>query len=326
MPSLINRAYILDLTPGRSLLRWLAAEGFRPLLMEWGSPGPAEAGFDVDAYGAERLRPALARACELAGGPVPVVGYCMGGTLAVGLAARAPEDVAALVTIGAPWDFASTRGLAGGIRAMLRAEGASRSERLLDGLGAAFGLVPVSLFQSLFALVNPMQAALKFQKLARLDPEGPAARLFVALEDWVADGVPMPAGAAKDLLVGWQIRNLTALGRWRFLGAPVDARRVAAPSLVFVGRSDTIAPPRARRAARPPPARRPQRRAAHRPCGDDRRQRGPQPGLAADGGVPRRPCRLSMPCLCATTGLPAAPAPIRGPGARLETDRPPRRG
>ena len=167
----------------------------------------------------------------------------MGGTLAVGLAARAPEDVAALVTIGAPWDFASTRGLAGGIRAMLRAEGASRSERLLDGLGAAFGLVPVSLFQSLFALVNPMQAALKFQKLARLDPEGPAARLFVALEDWVADGVPMPAGAAKDLLVGWQIRNLTALGRWRFLGAPVDARRVAAPSLVFVGRSDTIAPP-----------------------------------------------------------------------------------
>ena len=243
VPSLINRAYILDLAPGRSLLRWLAGQGFRPLLMEWGSPGPAEAGFDVDAYGAERLRPALARACELAGGPVPVVGYCMGGTLAVGLAARAPEDVAALVTIGAPWDFASTRGLAGGIRAMLRAEGASHSERLLDGLGAAFGLVPVSLFQSLFALVNPMQAALKFQKLARLDPDGPAARLFVALEDWVADGVPMPAGAAKDLLVGWQIRNLTALGRWRFLGAPVEARRVAAPALVFVGRSDTIAPP-----------------------------------------------------------------------------------
>jgi polyhydroxyalkanoate synthase len=243
VPSLINRAYILDLVPGRSMLRWLAAQGLRPLLMDWGTPGPAEAAFDLDRYGRERLLPALARARELAGGPVPVMGYCMGGTLAVGLAARRPEDVSALVTIGAPWDFASTRGIAGGVRALVRADGAFQAERLLDGLGAAFGLVPVSLLQMVFALVNPLQASLKFQKLARLDPDGAAARTFVALEDWLADGVPMPAGAAKDLLVGWQIRNLTAAGAWRFLGDTVDPRRVAAPALVFCGERDTIAPP-----------------------------------------------------------------------------------
>ena len=243
VPSLINKPYILDLMPGRSLMRWLAAEGFRPLLMDWGVPGPAEAGFDLDAYGATRLVPALAAARRLAGRPVPVLGYCMGGTLAVGLAARAPEDVAALVTIGAPWDFAPTCGLAGGIRAMIRADGALKAERLLESLGAAFGLVPVTLFQALFALVNPMQAALKFQKLARLDPDGPAAQLFVALEDWLTDGVPMPAGAARDLLIGWQIRNQTAAGAWRFLGAPVDPREIAAPALVLSGTKDSIAAP-----------------------------------------------------------------------------------
>jgi polyhydroxyalkanoate synthase len=243
VPSLINRPYVLDLAPGRSMLRWLAAQGLRPLLMDWGWPGQAEAGFDLEAYGARRLVPALARARALAGGPVPVVGYCMGGTLAVGLAARAPVEVSGLAVIGAPWDFASTRGIAGGIRAMFRAEGAVSAERLLDGLGEAFGMVPVTLFQMLFALINPMQAALKFQKLARLDPEGPAARLFVALEDWLADGVPMPARAARDLLVGWQIRNLTAGGAWRFLGAPVDPRAIRAPSLIFCGEADTIAPP-----------------------------------------------------------------------------------
>ncbi len=243
VPSLINRPYILDLAPGRSLLRWLAAQGLRPLLMDWGTPGAAEAGFDLQAYGAARLVPALAEARRLAGRAVPVMGYCMGGTLAVGLAARVPADVAALVTIGAPWDFASTQGLAGGIRAMIRAAGTLTTERQLDALGAAFGMVPVSVFQMLFALVNPIQAALKFQKLARLDPDGPAARLFVALEDWLADGVPMPVGAAKELLLGWQIRNLPATGGWRFLGAPVDPRRATAPALVFCGRNDTIAPP-----------------------------------------------------------------------------------
>ena len=113
VPSLINRAYILDLAPGRSVLRWLAAQGLRPILMDWGAPGPAEAGFGLEAYGAERLVPALARVRALSGRPVAVLGYCMGGTLAVGLAARAPEGISALVAIGAPWDFASTRGIAG---------------------------------------------------------------------------------------------------------------------------------------------------------------------------------------------------------------------
>jgi polyhydroxyalkanoate synthase len=243
VPSLINRAYVLDLVPGRSMLRWLAAQGFRPLLMDWGEPGPAEARFDLDAYGAERLLPALGVARRLAGGPVPVLGYCMGGTLAAGLAARRPAEVAALVTIGAPWDFSSARGVAGGIRAMLRADGIARAESLLDGLGEAFGQVPVSVFQTLFAMVNPIQASLKFQKLARLDPDGAAARLFVALEDWLADGVPMPASAAKDLLVGWHIRNLTATGGWRFLGGAVDPATITAPALIFAGQRDSIAPP-----------------------------------------------------------------------------------
>jgi polyhydroxyalkanoate synthase subunit PhaC len=243
VPSLINRAYVLDLVPGRSMLRWLAAQGFRPLLMDWGEPGQAEARFDLDAYGFERLLPALATARRLGGGPVPVLGYCMGGTLAVGLAARRPAEIAALVTIGAPWDFASTRGVAGGIRAMLRANGIARAESLIAGLGEAFGQVPVSVFQMLFAMINPIQASLKFQKLARLDPDGPAARLFVALEDWLAEGVPMPAGAARDLLVGWHIRNLTATGGWRFLGGVVDPGAVTAPSLVVSGQRDSIAPP-----------------------------------------------------------------------------------
>jgi polyhydroxyalkanoate synthase len=225
------------------MLRWLAAEGFRPLLLDWGVPGPAEARFDLDDYGAERLVPALEAARRLAGGPVPVLGYCMGGTLAVGLAARRPADVAALVTIGAPWDFASTRGVAGGIRAMLRANGIAHAEALIDGLGDVFGQVPVSVFQTLFAMVNPIQASLKFQKLARLDPDGPVAQLFVALEDWLAEGVPMPAGAARDLLIGWHIRNLTATGRWRFLGGIVDPGAITAPALIVSGERDSIAPP-----------------------------------------------------------------------------------
>lgn len=243
VPSLINRPYILDLVQRRSLLRWLAAQGFRPLLMDWGHPGRTEAEFDLDAYGARRLVPALATARQLAGRPVPVVGYCMGGTLAVGLAARVPGSVAALVAIGAPWDFRAGVGIAGAVRSLFRSRGAEKAEALLESMGKAFGLVPVQFLQTLFALVNPMQAAMKFQKLSRLDPNGAAAEMFVALEDWLADGVPMPAAAARDLLVGWQIRNATANEEWSFLGGVVNPARVGTPALVVCGANDTIAPP-----------------------------------------------------------------------------------
>jgi polyhydroxyalkanoate synthase len=243
VPSLINQAYVLDLGPGRSLLRWLASQGARPLLLDWGAPGPAERGFDLDAYGARRIEPALEVAARLGGGPVALLGYCMGGTLAAGMAARRPDLVARLATIGAPWDFSSTEGIAGGFRAILRAQGAKRVESLLEGMGQAFGAIPVSLFQMLFAFVNPIQAAVKFQRLARLDPAGPEATQFVALEDWLADGMPMTAPAARDLLVDWQIRNRTARGEWRFLGAPVDLGAIRAPALVVAGAKDSIAPP-----------------------------------------------------------------------------------
>ncbi|MBP7242501.1 alpha/beta fold hydrolase [Amaricoccus sp.] len=242
IPSLINRAYVLDLDRPWSMLRWLAAQGLRPALLDWGEPGRAEAGFALDDYGARRLEPALARLREASGRAPALVGYCMGGTLAAGLAARRPEGVSALAVLGAPWDFASTRGIAGQLRAMVRAGGPARVERQLDTLGEAFGFVPVSTFQGLFALVSPMQATLKFQRFARLDPASAAARHFVALEDWLADGVAMPAPAARNLLVDWQIRNATATGGWRFLGAPVDPTAIRAPTLVLAGARDSIAP------------------------------------------------------------------------------------
>ena len=44
MPSLINRWYVLDLGPGRSLIEWLVARGHEVLCIDWGTPG------DEDRY------------------------------------------------------------------------------------------------------------------------------------------------------------------------------------------------------------------------------------------------------------------------------------
>ncbi|MXU63995.1 alpha/beta fold hydrolase [Oceanomicrobium pacificus] len=243
VPSLINRATILDLMEDCSLLRWLATEGLHPYLIDWGTPGPAERDFGLADYGARRLMPALAVAGALAGRKPALLGYCMGGTLALGLAARDPDAVAGVATLGAPWDFALADGHLKTLRTAMCAAGPDAVARTLDALGTTFGAIPVDLFQSIFAALNPFQANAKFRHFATLDPTSPEAVRFVALEDWLADGRPMAAPAARDLIVDWHLRNDLPAGRWSFLGGPVDPSRLTAPALLVSGRRDHIAAP-----------------------------------------------------------------------------------
>ena len=108
VPSLINRAYILDLTPARSFARYLRERGLRPYLVDWGAPGADERGFGLDDYIAGRLMPALEAARRDAGRPIALAGYCMGGTMVLPLAARA--EVGSLVLLATPWDFPTADG------------------------------------------------------------------------------------------------------------------------------------------------------------------------------------------------------------------------
>jgi hypothetical protein len=99
VPSLINRAYILDLAPGRSLLRHLAGAGLRPLLVDWGAPSACERRMTLDALVTERLTPALTLARRHGGRPALLHRYCMGGGQATASAARRPREDAALALL-----------------------------------------------------------------------------------------------------------------------------------------------------------------------------------------------------------------------------------
>src|SRR6202163_1950968 len=83
IPSLINRYYVLDLLPERSFLRHLAEQGLRPLVVDWGEPGAVERDFTLSDYIAGPLDAAAAKARALAGAPIAILGYCMGGLLAL---------------------------------------------------------------------------------------------------------------------------------------------------------------------------------------------------------------------------------------------------
>jgi polyhydroxyalkanoate synthase len=235
IPSLVNRFYILDLAADCSLVRFLAAQGLRPLVVDWGAPGPIERSFTLTDYVAGRLEAALDAALDLAGGPVAALGYCMGGLLALALAQRRARDVAALALLATPWDF--------------HAEGADQA-RLLAALephlGLAFALIeeiPVDVLQALFFGIDPFLALRKFSRFAGLASASREAQRFVALEDWLNDGVPLAMPTARECLQRWYGANAPEHGDWRVAGRPVEPARVDLPALVVVPARDRIVPP-----------------------------------------------------------------------------------
>lgn len=233
VPSLVNRAHVLDLTPERSLMRWLPGQGFRTMLLDWGWPGEAERHFTLTDYVAGRLERALAAAP----GPVVLAGYCMGGLLALAAALRRPDRVAALALLATPWDFHA------GAEAARRARAATGLLPGLEVLMEPTGALPVDTIQTLFAMLDPFAIAQKFRAFARLDPASDRAALFVALEDWLNDGVPLPAPVARQCLGGWYGRNEPGRLAWRIAGQVVDPAAWRGPAFIAWPMRDRIVPP-----------------------------------------------------------------------------------
>lgn len=239
IPSLVNRAYILDLKAEQSLARWLSAAGHPVFLVDWQAPGPVERRFALNDYIA-RLRRAITAASEATGTPVAAVGYCMGGLLALAAALGVEERVDALVLMATPWDFQTGR-----------PEQAAALAALLPGLEATLartGELPVDILQTLFAALDPMQAVRKFAAFARRPADSPAAEAFVAMEDWLNDGVPLAAPVARETIGGWYGANAPARGQWRIDGLPVDPARWTKPALSLIPADDRIVPPASARA------------------------------------------------------------------------------
>ena len=238
VPSMINRAFVMDLTLRSSRMRWLARNGFRPFLFDWGDPGPREAHFRIANYLERRLQPAFAaarRACG--GGPIHLAGYCMGGPIALALAALEPEGTGRIVTLGAPWDFEHFPE-----HERFR-ENRKALEASLMTMSAFYGTIPPQVVQSFFAMRDLESGARKFRRFASGDAMDATARRFVAVEDWLNDGIGMPLPVTLECFTEWLIDNALLHGTWDIGGQTLDVGAIRAPVMVVAGAKDAVVPP-----------------------------------------------------------------------------------
>jgi polyhydroxyalkanoate synthase len=236
VPPVINKFYVMDLAPDRSMVEYLVSRGLQVFMISWRNPDARHAHWDLDTYG-QAVLDAMDAAGRITGSEQAVLaGACSGGIIAAMVAAHLAQAgqqdrIAALTLMVTVLDQAHA-GLASAVideRTARVAEAASRARGYLDGRALA----------EVFAWLRPNDLIWNYWVNNYLLGKKPPA--FDILF-WNADTTRMTAGLHRDFLRLGVSNALITPGAASMLGSPVDLAAVDRDSYIVAGITDHICP------------------------------------------------------------------------------------
>ncbi len=238
LPPQINKFYVLDLAPGRSLVEHLVSHGHQVFMLSWANPGPGDANWDYDSYARTALE-ASDVVREITGAEdLNMLGVCAGGITGAGLlghlATAGDQRFATVTMLVTLIDFEVPSQVGTFISAPVVAAAGrrSRSEGVLSGRELA----------RVFAWLRPNDLVWNYWVNNYLMGKNPPAFDVLA---WNADAVDLPAGLHGDFMQMARSNSLTHPGELRVLGTAVDLGRITADTYVVGAVTDHICPWRA---------------------------------------------------------------------------------
>ena len=236
VPSLINRHYVLDLMPGKSFAESLVAAGHDVYIIDWGTPEAEDRFVSFEDIVVGAIGRALRVSTRLAGTEdAHVLGYCLGGTLAVLHAALEPQRVRSLTLVAAPVDFHDDGQLSHWTRTT-----SLDTSAFVDGAGN----VPWQLMQGAFQLLRPTLPLVKAVSLAQKAWDEPFLDGFFAIETWGNDNVSFPGACWRTYVEELYRKNALMNGTLRLGGRAVLMKSVRCPILCVTFEHDEIVPHR----------------------------------------------------------------------------------
>jgi polyhydroxyalkanoate synthase subunit PhaC len=235
--ALVNRPYMMDLQPDRSLIRGLSLAGLDVYLIDWGYPDGADRFLELDDYVNGYLARCIGHVkAARSVAQVNLLGVCQGGTMSLCYAALHPADIANLVLMVTPVDFQTPDNLL------------SKWARAMDvdRMVAAYGNIPGELLNLTFLSLMPFRlTSQKYAGLADMLDDPVQLASFLRMEKWIFDS-PDQAGEAFRQFVKWCFQeNRLIEGRLELGGRRVDLSRISMPVFNVYATQDHLVPPAA---------------------------------------------------------------------------------
>jgi polyhydroxyalkanoate synthase len=243
--ALINRPYILDLLPGKSVVERYLTDGFEVYMIDWGIPSDADRDLGLEGHVCGFLKEAadfILTAHRRK--TLHLLGYCMGGTMSVLLAALEPEPIASLTLLAAPLDFS-------GRESLLHLWTDPRHFDV-DTFIATHGNCPGWFLQTCFLAMKPVQNLIEknIALYEQLDDAEAVAGYF-AMERWINDNIPVPGATFREFVKNLYQRNELVKGELHLGARRIDLARIRCPLLLLSASNDHLVAPAATEGLRP---------------------------------------------------------------------------
>jgi polyhydroxyalkanoate synthase subunit PhaC len=236
VPPTINKYYVLDIAPGRSIAEWLIGRGQQVFMISWRNPDVDQGHFDLDTYARAVLdaRDAVAAIAEQSA--VNVNGACSGGIITAcavaHLAAVGEQDkIGALTLMVCALDQARLGTVGAFANRELAAAAVAESARK--------GYIDGRAMEGVFAWLRPNDMVWNyFVNNYLLGKDPPAFDILY----WNHDTVRLAAGLHRDFVRLGLENALIHPGEAEVLGTPIDLGAITRDSYAIAGLTDHIIP------------------------------------------------------------------------------------
>jgi len=237
--ALINKPYILDLQPDRSVVQTLLEAGFDVYLIDWGEPSKLDRSLSIDDYVNRYIDNCVDVVRERSGrDSINILGYCMGGTKSAMYASLYPEKVENLALMAAGLCFDGD----GGVLKLWGGEDYYDPERVTD----TFGNVPAEFLDIGFALMDPVaNNVTKYVRFYDNMDDEDFVENFARMERWLDEGIDMAGVAYEEFIRDIYQENKLYENELELGGEHVDITNIDMPVLQIVAEYDHLIPPEA---------------------------------------------------------------------------------
>ncbi len=235
VPPQINRFYVFDLSPEKSLVKYAVEQGIQVFIISWRNPTPAQRDWGLETY-VSVLEHAIDLVCKLTDSPdCNLLGACSGGitalTLLGNLAARKQCKVNATTLLVSVFDTSSQTmlNLFASEATIEAARRYSNHRGVLDGKD----------LERAFAWMRPNDLIWNYWiNNYLLGNEPPALDILY----WNSDTTRLAAKFHSDLLTFFERNPLVKPGALVALGTPIDLSQIGTDFYVVAGVTDHITP------------------------------------------------------------------------------------